>query len=126
IFVHWDNLDTSGSISTTLGVYTSITGVAPNRIYNIEWRACRYDNGACGGSEDFEARLYEGQERFDIIYGQVDGGGTNATVGVSGGPNQTTMYSCDQNVLAPGLQLVFQQVCFVPSPTPSSTSTPTP
>ena len=34
------------------------------------------------GNADFELRLYEGQTRFDVIYGTVDNGNTSATAGV--------------------------------------------
>ena len=49
-----------------MGIFTSISEGAPNRIYDIEWRARRV-----GGTQalDFEAHLYEGRSRFDLITG---------------------------------------------------------
>src|SRR5437016_11226356 len=35
---YWDDLYT-GDIATGQGIFTSVTGTAPNRIFNIEWRA---------------------------------------------------------------------------------------
>ena len=54
------------------GIFTSVSGVAPNRIFNIEWRT-KYccDNGP--PTVNFEIRLYEGKQRIDFIYGAVNG-----------------------------------------------------
>ena len=43
IFGLWDDLRTDGANE---GVFTSVTGSAPNRIFNIEWRAEYYSNAA--------------------------------------------------------------------------------
>ncbi len=79
VFPYWDDqrTDTAGS-----GIFTSVSGTAPNRIFNIEWRAT-YFSGA--GSANYELRLYEGQTRFDVIYGTVDQGTASATGGVQEG-----------------------------------------
>ena len=50
-------------------IYTSVTGSAPNRVFNIEWRNVGY--WATSGAAHFQIRLFEGQQRFDIIYGQI-------------------------------------------------------
>jgi hypothetical protein len=73
IFAHWDDLDTRTSITTTFtpGIYTSVSGTSPNRIFNIEWRACINAGGSCPGRVNVEVRLYEAESRFDIIYGTV-------------------------------------------------------
>ena len=70
IYPYWDDLYL---VNSGFGIFTSISGTAPNRIFNIEWRA-QYFPGS--GSANFELRLYEGQTRFDIIYGTVDNGNT--------------------------------------------------
>ena len=76
IFPYWDDLYL---VNSGFGIFTSISGTAPNRIFNIEWRA-QYFPGS--GSANFELRLYEGQSsRFDVIYGTVSGG---ANIGDSG------------------------------------------
>src|SRR6202008_1707533 len=59
------------TIISCVGIFTSVTGTAPNRIFNIEWRA-QYFPGT--GNAGFELRLYEGQTRFDVIYGTVSNG----------------------------------------------------
>jgi hypothetical protein len=76
IFPYWDDLYL---VNATYGIFTSISGTAPNRIFNIEWRA-QYFPGS--GGANFELRLYEGQTRFDVIYGTVTNANTSATAGV--------------------------------------------
>ena len=76
IYPYWDDLYL---VNSGFGIFTSISGTAPNRIFNIEWRA-QYFPGS--GSAGFELRLYEGQPRFDVIYGTVTNGNTSATAGV--------------------------------------------
>ncbi len=76
IFPYWDDLYL---VNSGFGIFTSVSGTAPNRIFNIEWRA-QYFPGS--GSANVELRLYEGQSRFDVIYGTVSGGNTSATAGV--------------------------------------------
>jgi hypothetical protein len=52
------------------GIFTSISGTAPNRILNIEWRV----RPCCSGgapTDNFEVRLYEGEQRIDFIYGAL-------------------------------------------------------
>lgn len=53
------------------GIFTSVSGTAPNRVFNIEWRVVRRENGAL--TANFEARLYENHpnKRFDLIYGVI-------------------------------------------------------
>ena len=108
IFAHWDDLYTSDSGSGQ-GIFTSMSGSAPNRVFNVEWRA-RF---CCsGGAPDlnFEIRLYEGQQRFDIIYGNVNGNGNGATVGVQAGTNAFTSFECNAGGLTNGLQVTFETV----------------
>ena len=66
-------------MNSGFGIFTSISGTAPNRIFNIEWRA-QYFPGS--GSANFELRLYQGLSRFDVIYGTVSNSNTSATAGV--------------------------------------------
>src|SRR5205823_2655288 len=124
IFPHWSAMRTDQPGG---GIFTTITGVAPNRVFIIEWRAA-----TAGGNVNFEVLLYESSvlQQFDVIYGQVAGGGVNATVGVEGyGPS--TQWSCDTSQLTPGLRLRFTQpYCGTPTPTvtgtpPTRTRTPT-
>ena len=65
------------------GIFTSVTGSAPNRVFNIEWHALRfYDQSPV----NFEVRLFENDlnQRFDIIYGTGTTITTSDTAGVQG------------------------------------------
>ena len=89
------------------GVFTSVSGTAPNRIFNVEWRT-RFCCSSGPSTQNFEIRLYEGQLRFDIIYGQLDNNGSFVAVGVQRDPGCFTQYECNTaNTLSPGLQLTF-------------------
>jgi hypothetical protein len=101
IFAHWDDLRTDG---TGGGIFTSISSSAPNRIFNIEWRAAYVGNGP---SLNFEVQLYEGQQRFNIIYGNLNGVGASATVGVQKDNSNFTQLECNAGGLSNGMQLVF-------------------
>ncbi len=105
IFPQWQDLRTDGSGN---GVFTSTTGVAPNRVFNIEWRAVYYSGGVSTSTVNFEVCLYENQQRFDIIYGNLNGNGSSGTVGVQNNTNDFSQFECSSGVLANGLQLTFQ------------------
>ncbi|HUR66985.1 MAG TPA: T9SS type A sorting domain-containing protein [Chitinophagaceae bacterium] len=102
---HWDDLRTD--INAGDGIYTSVSGVAPNRIFNIEWRATLF---GIGGTINFEARLFEGQQRVDFIYGNNTNNGSSASIGVQGANTPTTLftsYSCNNVSLGAGLRISF-------------------
>jgi hypothetical protein len=130
IAAFWDQMDL---MQSGQGIFTSTTGIAPNRVFNIEWRGCLFQAGGCRGDlVSFEIRLFEGQDRFDIVYGNtVSSGGSGATVGVQrdNGANWTE-YECNTGGIDPGLQLTFTLgPCTVridtPTRTPTRTFTPT-
>ena len=103
ILPHWGDLTIGG---TNEGIFTSISGTAPNRIFNIEWRASHLGNAP--GSLNFEVRLYEGLTRFDIVFGTAPGAGRRATVGVQRANGASyTEFSCHQNALRNGMMLIF-------------------
>ncbi len=119
IFPYWDDLYL---VNSGFGIFTSISGTAPNRIFNIEWRA-QYFPGS--GSANFELRLYEGQSRFDVIYGTVDNGNTSATGGVQKdvAPNFTQYFCNGAGGAATGGQSYTLAPCASPTPTPTGTPT---
>jgi hypothetical protein len=123
ILPYWDDLSTA---ATGSGVYTSVSGTAPNRVFIIEWRARRIVSGSF---VNFEVRLYEGQTRFEIVYGEgVDLVPAN-TVGVQRDTgSRYTQFVCNNVGPAPGLLLIYTLVSLPPCPTftPTSTFTPTP
>jgi len=117
IFPYWDDLYL---VNSGFGIFTSVSGTAPNRIFNIEWRA-QYFPGS--GSAGFELRLYEGQSnRFDVIYGAVSGGADSATAGVQRDDTCFTEFFCNR----PG-QLTSWSTgpAGTPTPTPTVSATPT-
>jgi hypothetical protein len=130
IFPYWDDLRTdanSGCASYpggTCGIYTTVEGTAPNRIFDIEYRAVYFLTPTM--QANFELRLYEGQQRFDVIYGTVANGNTTATAGVQKdvAPNFTQYFCNGSGGAATGGQSYTLQPC--PSPTPTATATATP
>ena len=91
IFACRDNLRTD--VGAGSGIFTSISGTAPNRIFNIEFRTVYFVNNS--QHANFEVRLYEGQARFDVIYGTVDRGNALATAGVQKNAINSTQYFCN-------------------------------
>ena len=132
IFPHWDDLRTDtgtgcSAYTSGCGIFTSVSDSAPNRIFNIEWRAVYFESGA---TVNFEVRLYEGQTKFDVIYAVVPDGGASATVGVQRGTGLVfTQYECNSGGLTNGLKLTFisnSASCPTPgTPLPTNTQTPT-
>ena len=130
IFPHWDDQCTgpcSSSTCTGCGIFTSVSGTAPNRIFNIEWKTNYFNTNT---ALDYEVRLYENSAtaRFDVIYGAVPNSGSSATVGVQKGAGPLfTQYECNTGGLSSGLMLTFTQPpCNAPTPTVAATFTPTP
>ena len=85
IFGLWEDMRTdsqtgcSGFPGGQCGIFTSVSGVAPNRIFNIEWRTVLFNNTA--SRQNFEVRLYENSvatsQRFDVILGALNVTGAN-------------------------------------------------
>jgi len=109
----------------TCGIFTSVTGSAPNRVFNIEWRASYFDFP--DQSANFELRLYEGQTRFDVIYGAMGQGNLASSAGVQQSLTNFNQYYCDDSGgAATGGQSYTLQGCGTPSATPTNTPTSTP
>src|SRR5437588_138546 len=132
IFGYWDDqrTDNLGWVGCTTypggtcGVYTSVSGTAPNRIFNIEWRAVYFANTALQANH--ELRLYEGQTRFDIIYGTVANVITRYKACVQKNDTAFTQYFCNgTGGAATGGQAYTVLPCGTPSPTPTATATGT-
>src|SRR5207247_1113848 len=120
IYPYWDDQLTNGAGG---GIFTSITGSTPNRIFNIEWRTTYFSGG---GTANYELRLYEGQTRFDVIYGTVSQGNASATAGVQKNDTAFDQYFCNgSGGAATGAQSYTLPGC-TPTPTPTPTVTPTP
>ena len=133
IFPLWTALDTDiGQVGCSAwangcGVFTSISGSAPNRIFNVEWHALL--NFTSNTPQDFEVRLYENDpnQRFDVIYGNVGNAfGLNYlwVGGVQGPPGFFTEDFCQTGVSPPRTN-VSRTYTFVPCGSPTPTATPT-
>jgi hypothetical protein len=105
VFAFWDDLETDGLGG---GIFTSVSGIAPNRIFNIEWRAVVYSSQV---TVNFEVRLWEGSTRIDMVYGALNDTGTNATVGIQMDSTRFILFECNAGGLTNGLQLTYQQGC---------------
>lgn len=82
IMAHWDDLVTTGAGE---GIFTSVTGSAPNRELHVEWRASLHPQTGTG-PVNFEIRLREGSPRLSLVYGGVSNQGARATVGLQAAP----------------------------------------
>jgi hypothetical protein len=120
IFPYWDDLYT---VNSGYGIFTSISGTAPNRIFNIEWRAQYYPGT---GTANFELRLYEGQTRLDVIYGTLTNGNLDATAGVQINDNCFTQYFCNGSGGPPTGWTTASAGTPTPTPTATATATATP
>ena len=95
ILPYWDDQRTDANSGCsafpggTCGIFTSVSGTAPNPIFNIEWRTVYFS--APTTTANYEVRLYEGQSRYDVIYGAVASGNSSATAGVQ----KTTAFDQD-------------------------------
>ncbi len=130
IFAHWHDLATTAlSINYPCpgcGIFTSTSGVTPNQIFNIKWVTCWVVDGEClssaSGYPTFEVRLYEGQNKFELIYGAMPSKDSieslDAVVGVQKDDHSRyTPFICSSG-LTQGLKLTFTQAC--PALTPTS------
>jgi hypothetical protein len=84
LFVLWDDLVLTGAGD---GVFTSTTGAAPNRVFNVEWRAHYFGQP---GTANFEVRFFEGSRNFELVYGTSTG--QTYTVGVQKGRGELYRY----------------------------------
>ena len=86
----------SGGTTPGIGIFTSTSGVAPNRIFNIEYRTVYYNTET---TLNYEVRLYEGQKAFDVIYGTINpiGAANDSALAVGVQKNSTafTQQGCD-------------------------------
>src|SRR5262249_30901287 len=129
ILPYWDDLRTdantgcTGYPGSTCGIFSSISGTTPNRIFNIEWRSVYFSSPTL--QANFELRLYEGQTRFGVIYGSLTNGNTSATAGAQKNDTTFDQYFCNgSGAAATAGQSYTLQVC-TPSPTPTATATAT-
>jgi hypothetical protein len=103
IMPHWNDMRTDAAGD---GIFTAVSGSAPNQTFVIEWRANFYDGTP--GTANFEVVFYEGQNYFDVIYATIPSSGDGATAGVqAAGSGPSTQYSCNSATLTDGLSLRY-------------------
>ena len=140
VFPLWQDMRTDvvgdgcDSFSSGCGIFTSVTGNAPNRIFNIEWRTVLYWDETA--PQNFEVRLYENDPngRFDVIFGALSPPLYAERAWVSGvqGDGNLGIYTEDFCVCWPDSPPQNQSrtytltPCATPTPTPSPTPTATP
>ena len=108
------------------GIFTSVSGTAPDRIFNIEWRAVYFADHT--QTANFEVRLYENNpnKRFDFIFGTVQPGSDQLYVsGVQGAGGAFTQDFCNASPPAAGSRTYTCAGGGTPSPTPTATPTAT-
>ena len=132
IFPNWSDYRTDivgegcANFASGCGVFTSVSGSAPNRVFNIEWRAVYFNDHT--QTANFEARLYENDpnKRFDFIFGTVQPGSDQLFVsGVEGTAGAFTQDFCDANPPGPGSRSYTCPGGATPTPTPTATATAT-
>jgi hypothetical protein len=140
IFALWQDLRTDAEPGCanfpggTCGVFTSMTGSPPNRIFNIEWRAVTYDDNTA--PQNFEVRLYENDpnQRFDVVIGTLTPPIFAEREWVSGvqGDSNLGFYTedfclCPPDLPSQNVSRTYTLVpCVTPTPTPTPRGTPTP
>lgn len=101
---YWTDQCTTSCWFTTCsgcGIFTSTSGTAPHRIFNIEYRTVYAGSGALGIPLNYEVRLFEGQVGFEVIYGLINpftpSPPRNLSVGVErdAGATHWSLYGCD-------------------------------
>jgi hypothetical protein len=107
IFPLWQDMQTDTGLAgcstwaNGCGIFTSVSGSAPNRVFNIEWHAVLFNNN--GSAQNFEARLYENdpQKKFEIVYGALNttDADHNYVSGVQGPPGLFTQDFCSATPL---------------------------
>jgi hypothetical protein len=136
IFGAWQNVRTVLGLSgcsnfpnNTCGIFTSITGSAPDRIFNIEWRALVVGNNA--SAVNFEVRLYENPNenlRFDVVYGNINtNGASQQWVGGVQGNSAASFFTQDFCGATPphNVSRTYEIPPCSPTPTPTPTVSPT-
>ena len=125
-----------GGTCTGCGIFTSVRGTAPNRIFNIEWRTVSTPPSTTTPTANFEVSLYESDPnlKFEVIYRQRSAGlAALHRCGVGGVQGNTgagffTQDFCNLRVTRRQQRLTTYEIppCASPSPTPTATATATP
>lgn len=129
---YWDDFDMRTSNVTGGGIYRAESGVAPNRILDIEWRAAQYrespSSPLAAPTVVFTVRLHETSNLVEIIYTNVSGNsaavanGASATIGVQKTSTGTdfTQYSFGTASVSAGQKLTLTTPAAICTPGPAT------
>ncbi|MCW5921832.1 MAG: HYR domain-containing protein [Saprospiraceae bacterium] len=120
LYPFWDDLIASAVAAPLSGVYQRVDGVAPNRIFTIEWFEIGHFAAVAGQHITFQTRLFENGNRIqfkylDVVFGGSQSGfdnGLSATVGLEGelpAPRPFTQVGFNSNFLTNGQCIEFVQ-----------------
>src|SRR5256714_11924917 len=136
IFTLWEDMRTDFGLSGcasfpggNCGVFTSVSGSAPNRIFNIEWRTVLFaDNNA---TQNHDVRLYENDPnlKFEVIIGNLTNNATENWVSGVQGNSAAGFFTQDFCAAAPPTNVSRNYEippCASPTPSPTPTASPTP
>ena len=102
VFAYWDDLNLTG---TGNGIYTVLTGTAPNRIWTVQWKGVLYGTST---AVNFAAQFHEGSSTIDLVYVNAAGAsGSSATIGVQSASSGTNFrqYSLNTASVSSGTKL---------------------
>ncbi len=118
----WDDLDLR---TPDGGIYTNVTGTAPNRRFVIEWRGKHFADPAGTQTVNLAVIFREGSANYEVHYPQVNiaganAGGASATVGVQSANSGTafTQFSFNTAAISTGQVLTATLPSGVCSPGP--------
>jgi hypothetical protein len=135
VFPSWQDMRTDFGLSGcanfpggTCGVFTSVSGSAPNRIFNIEWRTVLFANN--DSTQNFEVRFYENDPTrlFDVVYGGIDSTDAdhNYVGGVQGADGCFIQDFCANPAPFQNVSRTYAGQGGTPTPTPTVTPPPSP
>jgi hypothetical protein len=119
LYVHWDDLRTDLSAP---GIFSSESGTAPNRVFNLEWQAVYYAEDTV--QLNFQLRLHE-NGTIEYVYGNIPNNGASATIGVQDGNGNFTQHTCNATSSLSGTKLTIYCPAS-PPPTGTGASSPSP
>jgi hypothetical protein len=117
ILPFWDDLY-SRSQCPGADIYYKTVGVAPHRMFIVQWKSLQYCCSCDGSNLNFEAILYEGSNNIMFQYNSMTGGsepgraaraqGNHATIGIEDATGAAYLqYSCTSPTISQGLAILF-------------------
>jgi hypothetical protein len=124
-----------GDNCTGCGIFTSVSGNPPDRIFNIEWRTVLYGTGGTTPDVHHEVRLYENPNqnlRFDVIYGDINSAAATQMWVAGVQKDEVSGFFTEDFCIPVGgtpptneSRTYDLPPCGSPSPTPTATASPT-